>query len=603
MKAWADRFRALHREIAPNSPGRWRTSRTPYLAEIMEWFTDLEAAPIAVFLKCARIGGTSVIENALGRFIHLDPCPMLVMQPTIEDAKAFSRKHIDGMIQATGQLAEKFPRRGARNDKARLLEKDFPGGSIKLIGSNAGSGLRRETIRIVLIDEASGCSGAVKNEGDPIRLAAKRTETIWNRRIFLTSTPTIEGRCRTTTEYERSDMRLYHVPCPHCGELQPLVFENFKFWRDDEGAITDAQFGCVGCKALIAESHKPDMLAAGKWIPTHPNRRMHGWKINVFYSPFYSWKSVAEDFLTLKEAPEGLQVWANTYLAETYKLDAEQLDPVALSARRERYPHPIPYGVCVLTAGVDVQSAGRLEALIVGWGVGEEAWIVAHKIFEGDVRQSPSVEDSVWARLDAWLSEPREHESGVSLNVIGSGVDTGGHAAKQVYDFCYGKTTRGVVPVKGASTYPHPLIVRGKRNASSGRRKVGHYMIGTETAKNTLFARLNIAPPEGGRAPGYIHLPDTVDEEFCKQLTNEKVISFYRKGKLIWRYDKIGPNEALDMLVYAYAMLGWRQVNFAAVAASFPSRAEADAPPQSPKEGKKIRKTRTGKGFVNAWKR
>lgn len=68
-----------------------------------------------------------------------------------------------------------------------------------------------------------------------------------------------------------------------------------------------------------------------------------------------------QKFLVAKEQldqgnPEGMKVWVNTELGETWEEKGEQVEDAALLNRRELYDADVPEGVLVLTAGVDVQD-------------------------------------------------------------------------------------------------------------------------------------------------------------------------------------------------------------------------------------------------------
>jgi phage terminase large subunit GpA-like protein len=69
-------------------------------------------------------------------------------------------------------------------------------------------------IRYVLCDEVDRFPWEVGQEGDPLGLIDERTKTFPRRKVLLVSTPTVKGASRIEGEYEKSDMRQYHVPCP-----------------------------------------------------------------------------------------------------------------------------------------------------------------------------------------------------------------------------------------------------------------------------------------------------------------------------------------------------------------------------------------------------
>ena len=78
-------------------------------------------------------------------------------------------------------------------------------------------------------------------------------------------------------------------------------------------------------------------------------------------------------------------------------------------------------------------------------------------------------------------------------------------------------------------------------------------MLGTDTAKDRIFARMKIPLP----GPGYMHLPHFVDDEYLEQLTSEKRIRRVKKGgQFVREYIKTrARNEALDLEVYNLAAL------------------------------------------------
>jgi hypothetical protein len=47
-----------------------------------------------------------VPERAIGYFIHQDPCSILVVQPTVEDAKGYSKEEIAPMLRDCPELAK-----------------------------------------------------------------------------------------------------------------------------------------------------------------------------------------------------------------------------------------------------------------------------------------------------------------------------------------------------------------------------------------------------------------------------------------------------------------------------------------------------------------
>jgi len=82
--------------------------------------------------------------------------------------------------------------------------------------------------------------------------------------------------------------------------------------------------------------------------------------------------------------------------------------------------------------------------------------------------------------------------------------------------------------------------------------------IGVNTLKETLFARLRNVD----FGPGYWHIPDFFDQEWCYQLTAEKAVKRFSKGIPRIEYIKMRPrNEALDLAVLNLAAFAMLNVN------------------------------------------
>src|SRR5579871_4706596 len=119
------------------------------------------------------------------------------------------------MLRDTPVLAAIAGDPKAKTTDQTILEKTFKNGaSLKLVGANSPAGFRRVTCRLVLFDEIDGYPNAgAGSEGDQIALGTKRTETFWNRKIILGSTPTVKGFSRIEKSFQESDQRRYFVPC------------------------------------------------------------------------------------------------------------------------------------------------------------------------------------------------------------------------------------------------------------------------------------------------------------------------------------------------------------------------------------------------------
>lgn len=538
LSEWCDEYRHLSSESSPE-PGRWRTDRAPYQREMLDCAGDYRTSKMVV-MSSAQIGKTSLLENICAFYISSDPSPILMVMPELVTAKAFSTDRLDPMFRDTPVLRGIVKEKRSRDSGNTQLQKRFPGGHLTIIGANSASGLRSRPIRVLLMDEVDAYPVSAGKEGDPVNLATARTSNFWNRKVILTSTPTVKDLSRIEREFNQSDQRYFKVPCPHCHEVDKLKWKNVHW--DDNNPDT-AHMVCEKCGCIIEESDKLGMMLKGEWVKENPGSDIAGFHLNALYSPWRTWKEIARQFLEAKGNPETLKTFINTVLGEAWEDQGDRVDFHTLAQRLEEYPAEVPDGVGILTAGVDVQS-DRIEVAVWGWGDREEAWLIATDAIYKD----PGTE-AAWNDLTLTLARRYTTKNGRDVGVRAVAVDTG-YMSEHVYRYVKGFRGRfQMIPVKGGSEPNRPLLSRPR---VSKKGQINLFTVGTDTAKDMIFARLKIAEP----GAGYLHFPNTIDREVLEQITSEKAVTTYSKGvpKREWR--KTRPrNEQLDMLVYSMAAL------------------------------------------------
>ena len=589
VSEWSDHHRVLPSTSA--EPGRWRTDRTPYLREIMDAFSDPMVEQV-VFMKAAQLGGSEVLLNVLGYFIDQDPSPILFVQISDGEAAKFSKERIAPMIRECPVLRSKVKPPKSRESGNTIESKEFSGGHLGIVGANAPSKLRARPRRVVLFDEVDGYPSSAGVEGDPIELGVKRTSTFWNRKIGQVSTPTLAGLSRIEAAFSESDQRRYLVPCVHCDRYQELEFERLRWDKDEAGTHLPETAGivCESCGAFLRERDKPEMLRRGRWEAEHPGRQIVGFHLNGLYSPWVTWAELAREFLLARGQPERLRVFVNTRLAETWDEQGQQLDDGPLLARREEYGRePLPVGVCVLTAGVDVQ-ADRLEVEVVGWGPGEESWSIDYLLIPGD----PSI-GTVWEDLDAAILHRYAHPTGVQIPIAATCIDSG-YMTQEVYKFCGARSNSRAWAIKGVDGMGRPIMDRPRRNT---RGKVPLYPVGVDAGKAAIYQRLQIERP----GPGYCHFPNRppYDGEYFRQLTSEKLVrktSTRGFQKLQWVRRPNRRAEALDVRVYALAALEGLQAAGMSLERTAENLTRGDDKARSDTTSKRRRG-----GWVDGWRR
>jgi phage terminase large subunit GpA-like protein len=577
---WAERYRILSSKDS-SEPGPYRCARTPYAREPMDALSQNSLVEAVILQWGAQTSKTTIGSNWLGYLVDTNPGPIMIVQPTIDMAKRYSRQRLAPMIEESPRLRRKVRENRSRDEANTTLLKEFAGGFMAVAGANSAAGLRSMPVRDLFLDEIDGYPVDVDGEGDPIKLAEARQTTFARRKTLKTSTPTTKDFSRVEAAFLESDRCRYQVPCPHCDQLQALEWgadteHGIKWARDADGRalIDSVRYVCRHCGGEIREHHKPAMLAGGLWVPENPGAaggRVRGFHLSSLYSPlgWLSWATLVTEWERAMQAartgdPSLLRVFVNTRLAETFEEQGDRADQHALRRRATDIPlRQVHWGLFVCTSGVDVQG-DRLEAYVWAWGRGMERQLVDRAVFYGDPALPESEPGSPWAALTEYRRTPILHASGRPVPLLATMIDTGGHHTQAVYAYARAHQHAGVHAVKGMSQAGKSVIGkptdqdldwRGQKQ----RRGVKLWPIGTDTAKSEIYGRLRIGEP----GPGYVHLSKHLPPEVFDQLTAERLVTRYVKGhaRLEWIKPAGRRNEALDCAVYALAGAHMKQID------------------------------------------
>ena len=546
---WSNEYRHV---MVSARPGKYRTSVTPYVVEPMQRLGSGDKCRWVFLMWPSQSGKSEICNNWIGYTAHYDPVPIIMMQPTVNAAKRYSKMRIDKMVQDTPVLHSLFGGKKSRDGTNTWDQKAFPGGFLLMVGSNAAADLASTPAGRGVVDESDRCSEDAGGEGDAVGLLIARLTTYGKTsKMLQTSTPTTAGRSRIETAMDSTGYRRYWVPCPHCGTMQVLWFDRLKCDGQDHST---AWYDCANeeCATPIYERHKTQMLAAGEWRADYPERETgeaYGYHLNGMYSPtgMFGWDDMLREFFAADGDPRKTQVFVNTRLAETYdEFDGTDIDGAGISSRAEEYAAPVPAGVAVLTAGVDVQG-DRVECEIVGWGAGEESWSIDYTVIPGDPSGA-----AVWEDLALHLSRTWRHETAGPMAVSAAGIDCG-HETTKVQAFAHRNRHRRWFAVKGLAGAGKPLWPNRGKRGKKGRGEM-FYGVGTNDAKSTNWRRLQRIDP----GPGCMHFPVGRDLSWYDQLVSEIPRTTYIKNspRKEWVRRSSGAKaEALDCRVYAYCVL------------------------------------------------
>ena len=565
VSQWADKKRKLSQESSAEV-GQWRTSRTPYLKDIMDAFNDPVLRHIAV-VASSQVGKSECINNMIGYIIDQDPGSILFIQPTTIDAKDYSKLRIAPMIRDTKCLKNKVADPKSRESANTILQKSYPGGILTMCGSTEAHALCSKPIRYIFGDERDRWATSAGNEGDPWELATARQITFYNAKSVEVSTPTVKGASAIERAYGDGTMERWKTRCPHCEEYSEITFENIRFDYDTTEVgndkvydITEIHYVCPCCGGVSSE--REIKVQPSKWVADNPDaykqHQTRSFWLSSWVSPWASWKSTILQYLKAIGNSKKMQVVYNTRFGLLWEDRGDLEDEESVMARREDYgtnedgsPVELPEGVLYLTCGVDTQD-DRLEYEVVGYGHFDESWGIKKGIIMG----RPDT-DEVWQRLDDIIDHVYRFKSGIGLRVSTTFVDEGGHFTQDVRMRCRERLAKKVFAIKGRGGQDIPFTSPPKKQKIVvNGRALGMcwvYEIGVDAGKQLIMDNLRVQSP-GSK---YCHFPrrDDYGPTYFKGLLSERLV--YKNGhKHPWQWEKIPGherNEPLDCRDYANA--------------------------------------------------
>jgi phage terminase large subunit GpA-like protein len=571
-RIYVDQWAEQHRVLPPDTPepGPYRTTRTPYVIDIQRTMSPGSPYREGWWMKPVQIGGSVSGENMIGAWIDSAAGSMLVVFPTLDDAKQWELTRFEPMRANTKVLRRRIRAAGVKGADNTKLRKKYPGGVMRLVGSNRVGAVKSASIRYIKFEEPDEYPRDLGGQGSTLGLAMARALNFGPRaKIFGDGTPTIKDRSEIEAQFLRGDQRRWHLNCPDCGHAQHLEWKQLKWPEGDPDA---ARYYCLGCGIGFTENEwklpnyaerqascsEADAAAAGlaHWLPTAQGEPgVASWHLNALAAPvgWRPWASLVRLWLAAQGDPEKLKIFFNNILGQSYaETMTVMVSADALRQRAERYPlMQCPAGGLLLLAGVDTQD-NRLAVVVRAYGRGEQSWGVWHGEIYGDT-STPEV----WGKLRDLLDAPIRHANGQMMRIDAAAIDSGGHRTEDVYAFCKDAQARGRhwFAVKGASTYDAPKLGRPKTVEFTWRGQpvpggVTLRMVGTQAIKSLLDSRLKITRDGGG----CFHFPLGFEADYYTQLRGER--REWRKNKqgdkALWWVKGAERNEAWDCEVYAY---------------------------------------------------
>lgn len=544
-------------------PGPYRIHNAPYQREPMDMIANPECYRITLEWG-AQIGKTLLALCVQGWSVACSPRSQMMMQPSEGDLEVWKETKWNPLAESSDPI-EKALSAGTVNNKKMIA---YPGGYMMFAWAGSPKTTRGRSAPLIVGDEVDGY--ARTKEGHPMALLWQRSATFGDNRFMIEiSTPTVKGDSYIDDSFRAGDQRRYYIVCPHCEDHTALEWEavswpgrresdeeNAKFIAEFEenDAHLHAEIHCTKCGAALNDGERVKAIreAEARGAGWKAAKRFTGhasYHCNEFYSTFRKVSAIVRDYFD-KLKSDDMQAFYNVCLAQPYDEGGQRADPDSLMGRVEEYPAEVPYGGLYITAGVDMQL-DRLECEVVAWGLGEESWSLGYHVLWGD----PLTPDP-WEQLDDIIAGEYLHETGKYLPISAICMDTGGTGGmtQAAYDYAAGRTGRRLFAVKGVAGWGRPVAEKSiTKVQGNNKRKTDLFLVGTDEAKLVVMRRL--AKEEPG--PGYCHIPDDRHEEWFKQITAEKLVTHYVKGRPVrtWTKPDRARNEALDCRVYSYAAL------------------------------------------------
>ena len=527
-----------------------------------------------VAMLSSQVGKTEIINNTIGYYVDHDPCPMLVIQPTLQMGESWSKDRLMPMARDTHCLTAKIGDMRSREKGATIMHKAFAGGHITIAGANSPASLAARPVRLVLCDEPDRYPASAKAEGDPVTLARRRTATFWNRKIVLVSTPTIQGASRIEAAFETSTRERFHVPCVHCDGMQTLKWANVRWTEGGE----DAMYACQHCGGMWSDVQRWAAVRLGEWRAENPNSKTRGFHLNEIYSPWTSLPNMVAAYLEARPHPEQFKAWINTALGETWKQKgAIDIDVASWEDERGEHWDALPSRALIVTAGVDVQGGqrSRLELEIVAWSEDLESWSCGYHVIPGDVKLKKAHPASPWRKLDEILARTYLHESGNRLKVSAVLIDSG-YLPDMVYQYTKPLERRGYAACKGMAGQGSAIIRARTESKDIGAKLI---TLGVDTLKGEVYEFLSQTDP----GPGFLHFPLDRDANYYEGLTSETPMRKSVKGfpTIVWTIPDGKMNEPLDCRNYARGALEYRRPQWRVLQHKYQSMVDVSPPPRA----------------------
>lgn len=555
----------------PKAGEKWSRSLTPYIVEPLDALAPDSGVNKVVVRKSAQTGFTLLGIAFVGHSIDIDPCRMMVVQPSDSALTEFNAEKLGEAISHSPVLRKKVRSQVSRSGKgSTTYVKRFSGGSVTLAIATSSKDLRSKTIKKVFKDECSDYPADLDGQGSPHAMIEARYESFlrsgdWKE--LDVSTPTLKSECYVDEEFEKGDQRYWHVACPGCGAAFRFVFDR-KWFRFNDAYPYEAHYVTPCCGTIIDGHQKYALVQESPygWIATAPGPGKHrSYHFDALSSVFVPWDKIAERFLLAADDPAKQKGFFNLTLGLAFEMKGDSPDHKLLMERRmpmNRYR--VPAMGLMLVAAADVQMRG-IYYEVLALGPDRQSWVVDAMFLDGDTTDPVA---GAFARLTEVYERQYADAYGGKRRVDAFGVDSG-FRSHVVYTWC--RARPGAFALDGRDGWTRPAIgTPSLVDVDFGGRKIKQgatiWPVGTWPLKATFYSNLRKPGMKGGAEydpPGYCHFGTWLDETYFLQITAEYLADekFRGRTRKVWKVQSSRENHFLDCRVYNMALADYLGLN------------------------------------------
>ncbi len=485
-------------------PGPFKYSRTPYCREIIDCFAPDHPMRWIAIMKGAQIGlSAGVIIPILLWMIKNDPCNAFFLVGSPDLIEKATEKLDIGIDNASLRpyIKPQVQRRRAQKSGDTNNKKEFSGGYIHIGSANNHKDIRDVSLKLGLFDDFEAVKSASKESGNTRKLLEQRFAAYADtHKIAYISTPELKERSNIEPAYLLGDQRKYMVPCPCCGsfiELKWTITIDGKVggieWDVDPETnklITGSvRYKCQVCGDTFDDKNKYEMLNAGYWQPTATPSKpgYYSYHISSLYAPIgmYDWEHYVNDYIEANpiNQPRKEAEWktfVNVVLGECYEESGEAPKSTQIMQNIRNYEigtipekQSIADGngkIVLLTCATDMngkmsgfhkatEDDARLDWEILAHSESGATYSIAHgsigtfqngidpKIDRVKWTYEENKPNSVWPELDKIIEQYYKTDTGRSMQVFITGLDTGNYTT-HAYNYL-NKRKGKVIGLKG----------------------------------------------------------------------------------------------------------------------------------------------------------